>query len=137
MQAVYASGTPAALSQTPGLLTFGTTSPSVHLVKNVRRLLTARAVISLSECTVGEPITVTLKLRRTSGTPADLAHAISSVTVGLIAASGQNEVDVPIELPPCIHTVGNTAETIELWGSIDALPSTGQITVSEASILVE
>jgi hypothetical protein len=137
MKITYASGTPATLSETPGLLTFGTVSPQVKINRNVQRLLTARAVLSLSGCTITDPITVTLKLRCTSGTPADIANSTTTIVIGDIATSGQNEVDIPVELPPVIQTTGDSQQTIQLWGSISDSPASGDIKVSEASILVE
>ncbi len=137
MKAVYASGAAAILSETPGLLTFGTVSPTVSITNNVQHLITARVVIDLSECTFNQAVTVTLKLRRTSGTAGDIAHSTTSIQVGAIASSGQNEVDVPVELPPVLHSPAAVPETIQLWGSVSDLPDTGDLKISEACIIVE
>jgi hypothetical protein len=137
MKAVYAAGTPATLSETPGLLTFGTTSPTVSITKNTRHLITARVLLSLAGCTLAEVVTVTFKLRVTSGTAGDIAHSTTSIQVGAIASSGQNEVAIPLELPPVLHSPAAVPETIQLWGSVSGLPDTGDLKISEACIIVE
>lgn len=135
MQGSYASGAPYVLTETPALCAFGIQSPSVLLPRRAAAVIRARAVLDLSGCTFAAPVTVTLKLRRTSGTPADLAHASTTIGIGIIGTSGTNEVDIPVELPEVARNTGSARETIQLWASISALPSTGEIRIKEASIL--
>jgi hypothetical protein len=138
MQSVRAAGTPYTLTQSPAYAAFGTTSPQVTLPANVRRAITARVVIDMSGCTLAGVTTVTLKLRKTNGTPGDIAASITTVKLGIIGTSGTNEVDVVAMLPQVIVTSPTAAQGIyQLWASVDALPSAGVIQIREASILVQ
>lgn len=137
MQGVYASGGPYTLTATPALVQFGDQSPSLLLPRRITANIRARAVIDLSACTFASPVTVTIKLRRTSGTPADLAHSSTTVTIGVIGTSGTNEVDVPVSLPEVKLGTGPTRVSIQMWASISELPSSGQVRIKEASIVYE
>jgi hypothetical protein len=112
--------------------------PQVRLPANSRRALSARATIDLSQCTITDAIVVTLKLRRISGTPGDIAHSSTTIGLGVIATSGQNEVDVPVTLKPVIYDSSIGArDTIRMIVSLSAGPATGQIVIRDAAILVE
>lgn len=135
MQAIHAAGTAYTLTQTPALAAFGTTSPQVYMGRG-RKVISARVVLDMRFCTITSPATVTLKLRKTSGTPADLTNAITTIVIGNIGTSGQGETDLCVDIPPVAYN-SVVGTVVELWASISALPATGLITVREASILVE
>lgn len=134
MQLILASGTPYTLTASLAKVAFSTTSPRVVVNSGLTRLLSVRAMVDLSKCTLDSPRVITLLLRRITGTPVDLSRSETTIKVGSIATSGQNEVDVPIVLPPIIVTP-TVSSTFELWAKVDSLPSTGIIQIREASIL--
>lgn len=134
MQLILASGNPYTLTASLAKVAFSTTSPRVVVNAGLTRLLSVRAMVDLSNCTLDSPRVITLLLRRITGTPVDLSRSETTIKVGSIATSGQNEVDVPIVLPPIIVTP-TVSSTFELWAKVDSLPSTGIIQIREASIL--
>lgn len=133
-QAVYASGSPYVLTETPALAAFGTQSPQLTLVRRVFHTLSARAVIDLSGCTIVSPIDITLKLRRTSGTPADIASCTTTLRVGIVGTSGTGVQDMEITIPQKSHRPSLANEVVQLWASVSALPASGEIRISEASV---
>jgi hypothetical protein len=180
MQAIFNSGTPYNLVSTPATVVMGRTP--LHLPRRRQRdrrrrvqvdpqttqavqvtipapqrgrvkTIQAQAVISLAGCTLDDPATVTLKLRRTNHNAADLPGSMIAVTIGIIGTSGQNEQDIPVMLPRVPYNVTRQApDTIQLWAWIDwgqavgtsgqgtsgqEIPTTGVVTIRQASIIVE
>ncbi len=128
----YASGTAYALTATPALLNFGTTDPSITLVNSAAYMIFARAHIKYNAATFAANRTVTLKVRKTSGTAADVANTPATFVTDIITT--QTYSAGIITLPPVIYKAG-AKDVLELWGSIDVIPTAGSIDAVEAEIL--
>lgn len=76
--------------------------------------------------------TITVKLRQTSGTPADVPQAISTFTVPVVTTATQTLGFIPI--PTVIFSsAGN--ETIQIFVDVSVLPSAGSVKITQSSIL--
>jgi hypothetical protein len=137
MQGIYGSGTPYVLTTESKLTEFGTTTPQVTIRSGETYAISARALVDMFTCVTDDPITITLKLRAMkTGVSVDIANSETTLVLGTIGGSGQNEVDQVIDLPPVIYTAAEDA-LIVLYASIDVLPDTGDLSIREASILVQ
>lgn len=132
---VYAAGTAYSLTITPALLTFGTTSPTLTINKPGTYLIRARAQVVRNNSTHIADHTVTLKLRRTNNTAADLANAVTAYPDDPHNASNDTEGNWMI--PEVIYTTANTDDVIELWGDVSSAGTGGTHDVTEASIIAE
>jgi len=130
---VYASGTGYQLTNTPALLNFGTTDPSLTITQPGTYLLIARVVIDFNVATFAASQVVTLKLRRTNNTAADIANSSTSAPTGSATSSTENFGD--FILPPVIYTTRNYDDVIQIFGSIAAVPGSGSIDADEATLI--
>ena len=130
---VYAAGTAYSLTNTAALLDFGTTDPSLTLGKAGTYLLMAKARIDYNASTFAAVRTVTLKLRRTNNTAADVTNATTSFKVPIMTTLTYTAGIM--ELPAVIYTTTATTDIIQLFGSIDTVPTAGSIQAVEASII--
>ena len=130
--ATYATGSGYSLTTTPSLLNFGTTDPSVTIDAAGTYLLFSRARIDYNAATFSSSQIVTLKLRRTNNTAADLADALTSAKTEVITTLSYTMGTY--SLPPVIYTTANTDDVIQLFGSVDGNPDAGSIDAVEADI---
>jgi hypothetical protein len=130
-QAIYAAGTAYSLTAVAALLDFGTTDPALTISRAGTYLLLSRVRLDYSGATFAANRTVTLKLRNAS-TASDVGNSSCSFVVPIITTLTYT-ADV-IVLPAVVVTV--TQNTIlQLWGSIDVIPTAGSIQAMEASIV--
>ncbi len=129
----YASGTAYSLTATPALLAFGTTSPSITLNSAGTYLLKAKVNLKYNGATFAANRTVTLKLRRTNNTAADITNSSTALTTGIVTLI--TETFAVVELPDVVYTTSNNNDIIEVWGSIDVVPTAGSLDAVEASII--
>ncbi len=129
----YASGTVYSLTATPALLDFGTTDPSITLNQAGTYLLKAKVNLKYNGATFAANRTVTLKLRRTNNTAADISNSSTALTTGIITTL--TETFAVIELPDVVYTTLNKDDIIEVWGDIDVVPTLGSLDAVEASII--
>lgn len=132
-ETVYAGGTAYQLTQTPALLNLGTTPASIVLNSPGTYLLLSRARLDYNAATFAAVRTVSLKLRRINNTAADVTGATSSLLTQIITlltfTAGY------VVLPPVIYTTLNSNDNIQVFGSVDTLPTAGTFDVSEAEIV--
>lgn len=128
-----ASGTTYSLTNTAALVDFGTTDPSITLNVAGTYLLMARARVDYNAATFAAVRTATLKLRRTNNTAADVTGTSSSFLTSIITLLSFTAST--IILPPVIYTTALTSDIIQLWGSIDTVPSAGSIDITEANVV--
>ena len=130
---VYASGTAYALTNTAALLDFGTTDPSLTITQPGTYLILARAELDYNGATFAASRTVTLKLRRTNNTAADITNsplvAKTEVTTTVTATFGD------FVLPPVIYTTANNNDIIQIFGDVDTVPTAGSLDASSADII--
>jgi hypothetical protein len=137
-QRAYATGTPYVLTNTPAQVQFGTTSPIITFIRaNGKLIVLARAVVNFVNAVMSTERNITLKLRRTNHTAADIPNSSTVIKVG-VSTSGQSMTGAVVELPPVEVTLsGTSGDVVELWASIDSLPDSGDIVIKEASIVSE
>jgi hypothetical protein len=130
---VYASGTAYSLTNTAALLNFGTTDPSLVLTAPGIYLIFARIRIDYNAATFAAVRTVTIKLRRTNNTAADITNSPTSAKTDIITTL--TYTFHIFNLQAIVYTTTNSDDVIEMWGSIDTVPSAGSIDAVEASIV--
>ena len=130
---VYAAGTAYSLTNTPALLNFGTTDPSLTITKAGTWLLLGRVNIKYNGATFIASRTVTIKIRRTNNTAADIANTTSAFATGIVTTFTENFAVA--DMQPVFYTTTNTNDVLEIWGSIDTVPSAGSIDTTEASLI--
>jgi hypothetical protein len=130
---VFASGTAYSLTNTQAALTFGTTSPALTLNAAGVYMIFARVRLDYNAATLAANRTVTLKLRRTNNTPADL-------TGGSVAALTQILTTTTFTMGDyswmCgFYTTANTNDAIAIFGGMDTAPTAGSLDAVEAQIM--
>lgn len=134
-QSVYGAGTAATLPTTSALLNFGTTDPSLTLTGAGTWLLFASAVVEFAAWKSTSK-TVTLKIRRTNNTAADVTNATVTVTLPDTAAAAVTYTAYTLDLPAVEYTNSGAGDILELWGAVSAAASvSGDMTVSAASLV--
>lgn len=128
----YGTGANYTFTTTPALLDFGTTDPITTIAAAGTYLLMGRAVIQFSGTTWDASRIITLKLRRTNNTAADISNATTSYYTRTVAVAESWGQIVP--LPAVLYTA-TAGDIIQLWGSVSALPTAGTLYTSEASII--
>lgn len=133
MVSIAGVGSAYQLTITPGLITFGTTSPEIVLNRPGTYLIMARARLDYTAATFAAVRTVTLKLYRANNTPADVTNATTGFKTDIITLLTYTAGN--IVLPSVLYTTTNSNDNIEFWGSIDVAPTAGSIDISEAEIV--
>lgn len=133
---VYGSGAAYSLTATSALLALGTTTPALTLTAAGTYLIRARVRLDYNAAQFATNQVVTLKLRRTNNTAADLADSSCSLRTGdvMIAGSDSGTMAV-VQLPEVQYVTLNADDVIEIWGSIDVIPTAGSLDAVEASIV--
>jgi len=134
-KAARGSGTVYTLTNASAGVTFGTTSPIVLLDRRGTYKLSARVKLQLVGATFAAARTVTVKLRRTNNSAADLADTISTVTAPVLTTS-TSTLEV-LTLPDVLYPTEVITDTIQIFADINTLPSAGSITIAEASIFAQ
>lgn len=129
----YSSGTVYALTATAALLNFGTTDPSITINVAGTYKISGTVVLNYNGATFAANRTVTLKLRRTNNTPADLTNGTTVVTTGIVTTT--TETFVVVELPNIIYTTALTTDIIQIFGDVSVVPSAGSLDAVQANIM--
>jgi len=133
---VYAAGTAYALTATSAALDFGTTDPTLVLNKGGTYLLMARVNLAFNGATFASSRTVTLKLRRTNNTAADVSNSSAVLGTGITVTVTGNFASV--NLPPVVYSTSGAAvitDSISIFGDVSVLPSAGTLEATQASIV--
>lgn len=129
----YAAGTAYAIGTASGVLDFGTTDPSIVVDKAGTYLLIPRVSIKYNAATFSGNQTLTLKLRRTNNTPADITNSTTTLTTEIITTGTKSLTG--LLLPSVIYTTTNVDDILQIHGNIDALPAAGSLDAVEASLI--
>lgn len=132
---VFATGTVYALTGSAALIDFGTTDPSIVIDKPGTYLITYRAQVKRNNSTHIADHDITLKLRRTNNTAADVAN--SSTTYTDEAHNASNDSEGNWIMPDIPYTTLNSDDIIQLWGSVSAAGTGGTHDVIEVSIIAK
>ena len=127
----YAAGTAYTLTVTPALLDFGTTDPSITIQNSGTYRIVGRAGIKYTGSTYGSAQTLTLKLRRTNNTAADLASSSRAETMPVLTTYTGGDLMATEEV---IYTA-TAGDIIQIFGSVSALPSAGSVVADSADII--
>jgi len=133
--AVYSSGNAAVITTANGLLTFGTTSPTLTIDKAGTYLIQSRVNQYRNNASHISTHIITYRLRRTNNTASDIVNSITSNTDEAHAAL--TETEWIVDLPTIVYTTTNTNDTLEIWGVIDLTTSTGSHEATEANIVAQ
>lgn len=128
----YSAGTVYSLTATPAQVVFGTTSPALTINGAGTYLIFANAKLDYNGATFAAVRTPTLKLRRTNNTAADLANASVTAATSIITALTYTLEQLAWW---AIYTTTNTNDIIQIFGSIDVIPTLGTLDVSAASLI--
>lgn len=131
-KSVEAAGTAYSLTNTAAAVTFGTTSPSITLDKAGTYAIFAQANILYNAATFAAVRNVTLKLRRTNNTAADLTGMSRALKTSIITAL---TYAFPMVQLIGVYTTTNADDVISLFADIDTVPTAGTIDVTQASIV--
>jgi hypothetical protein len=132
-QQIYAGGTVYTLTAVSAGVDFGTTDPIITLNAAGTYAIRAKVKVALNGATFAANRTLTIKLRRTNNTPADVANSSTTWTVPVVTTI-TNTLAV-IELPEVFYTTAVATDTIQIFADISVLPTAGTISVDEASIV--
>lgn len=130
---VYAAGTAYTLTAVSAAVDFGTTDPIITINAAGTYALRAKVKVALNGATFAANRTLTVKLRRTNNTAADVANSSTTWIVPIITTITQTLA--VIELPEVIYTTALATDTIQLFADISVLPTAGTISIDEASIV--
>lgn len=128
----YAAGTAYSLTATPAALDFGTTDPQITINSPGTYLIKGRAKINYTGATFAAVRTVTLKLRRTNNTAADLTNGSTTYSTQIITLLTFTGVVVNWEVT---YTTSNSDDVVTIFGDVSVLPTAGTIDITEASIV--
>jgi hypothetical protein len=139
------SGSAYSLTATPALLNLGTVTPSIIIAATGNYLLAAWARYDYNAATFATNRVVTTKIRRTNNTPTDITGTTRAflTPVSLLAwkaTSGADEITTLTYtatgyVVALIQYAGTAGDTLELWGSVDVLPTAGSLDAVEASLI--
>lgn len=129
----YGSGTAYALTTTPAAIDMGTSDPTLVLDKAGTYLLFAQVNLQFAGATFASSRTVTLKLRRTNNTPADVTGSSTAMATGVTSTVTGTMANV--WLPPVVYTTVNTNDIIVPFADVSTGPTAGALNATEAAIV--
>ncbi len=130
---VYATGTVYTLTAVSAGVDFGTTDPIITVNQVGNYKISARVKVALNGATFAANRTLTVKLRRTNNTPADVTSSSTTWIVPVVTTI-TNTLAV-IQLPDVYYSTANATDTIQIFADISVLPTVGTISIDEASIV--
>lgn len=133
--AIYSAGTVYSLTTTMQKVDFGTTDPAITIPAAGTYLIYTNVKLAYNGLLSATNKTVTLKLRRTNNTAADLSNSTTTFVTPVVALSALNGTAGDCDIPALIYTTSNNNDSIELWGNISAA-ITGSMDIQEASIVI-
>lgn len=130
---VYAAGTAYSLTAVSAALNFGTTDPVITLDKAGTYALFANVTLNYVGATFAAVEAVTLKLRRTNNTAADVTN--SSLVLATDIITTLTYTLGAVALPTVLYTTANTDDAITIFGDVVDAPSAGSVDAVAASIV--
>ncbi len=129
---VYAAGTPYVLTATPAKIDFGTTDPALVITSPGTWKLEARVRIDANGKTTAAGRTITILLRRTNNSAANIPNTTGEILTEIVTTLTQTLM--VMDLPTIAYVTTNSDDAIEMWGSADSIAGAGTFDVVEASI---
>lgn len=91
----------------------------------------ASVTLEYNAATFAAVRTVTMKLRRTNNTGTDLTGGTKTIKTRIVTTETSTMMVVTWVVD---YTTANSNDSIEIFGSIDVIPSAGALNVTEATI---
>ena len=130
--ATYAVGTAYSLTNTPAALDFGTTDPVIVLTTAGTYRISGFVNIKYNAATFAAARDVTIKLRRTNNTAADLTNGTIVVTTNIITTLTYTFATIYWEAAD--YTTTNTDDSITIFGDVSTAPTAGSLDVIAAFV---
>ncbi len=128
----YAAGTAYTLTSASALVDFGTTDPTITLTAPGLYEINATGVLKYNAATFAANQVITLKLRRTNNTAADLPNTSTIIFTRIITTTTDSAGTFVI--PTTFYSTAVSTDVISLFAHVNVLPSAGTVTVESASI---
>lgn len=128
----YAAGTAYTLTTTSSAVAFGTTSPTITLPASGTYMIWPTAKINYVGATFLSSRTITMKLRRTNNTAADVANSSTASQTQVVTL-----LSFTLGTPaiPVVAYTGSAGDVISMFAGIDVAPTVGSVQVTEASLV--
>jgi hypothetical protein len=126
------TGTVYTLTAAAAAVAFGTLSPAIVLPEKGVWWVEGYAILRYEGATFAAARTVTLKLRRTNNTAADLDNGSRTLLTGVTTTV--TDVCGTLIIPPTEYITSNGDDAITLFADVSVLPSAGTFTIVEAYI---
>jgi len=130
----YGAGTDYSLTATSAAIDFGTTDPTITLINAGTYLVSGTVNLRYNGATFAANRTITLKLRRTNNTAADLTNGTSFFTSGIVTTTTAGFLHV--KLNPVIYTTTNTNDAITVFADVSVVPSAGSFDATSTGSLI-
>ena len=121
------------LTNTPARLDFTTGDPTITLAVTGTYLILGWVNLNYNQATITAVRTITLSYWRSNNTPANLWSMTQATDI--ITINTKNRTAFDVALPPLIYTTVGVSDVLQLWGSMDTVPSAGSIDAVDAKIL--
>lgn len=128
----YAAGTVYTLTNASAAVAFGTTSPSITITAPGTYLITARARVENVAATFAASRLLTIKLRRTNNTAADVTNGAALFNTPIITLLTSSLIALTWSTT---YVTTNSDDVIAMYALIGTVPSAGTCTIDEASIV--
>ena len=129
---VVAAGTTYSLTGSMAAVDFGTTDPILTINAPGTYLIIAYAEVLYSGATFAASKTVTLKLRRTNNTAADVGGSVVTAKTDVVTTKTATLSNISWS---CVYTTTNATDIIQMFGGLENTPSAGSVDIEEASIV--
>jgi len=128
----FGAGTAYTLTASTALVDLGTTDPAITIPEPGEYLLIASAHVNYVAANFASAETLTLKLRRTNNTAADIADSVRTMlTPGTGAAETFGDW---VTWVAGVYTTDNNDDAIEIQAGLSATPSSGSVQIDQADI---
>lgn len=128
----YSSGTAPNLTATSSAIIFGTTSPQITIAVAGTYRINARAVINYNGLTVATSRTVTLKIRRTNNTAADIPNSNTDIITGITTLLTAPLAEI---ITPDVVYAASAGDVLTIFGGYSGTTiAIGTLPVTQASI---
>ena len=131
---IVGAGTAYALTNTAAAVDLGTTDPVITIDKAGTYKITATINLQMAGATFAASRVVTIKLRRTNNTPADLTGGSAVMDTGITTTVTGTMEYVTLQV---IYTTANLDDAITIFGDVSVVPSAGALNVTQANIIAE
>lgn len=128
----YLTGTAYTITTTQAAVTGGTTSPTITLPADGTYLLIPNVQVNYVGATFLVARNITYKVRKTSGTPADVTN--SSITAQTQIITALSFTAVTPAMPACFYT-GTAGDVLSIFVGVDTGPTLGSIQIPAASLV--